>query len=67
VSVEPFLGDLGYCSQLPVGTYHYVALHAGVETQIPQIAVGGMAARPLTGEKPAFASGMILVRLEARR
>jgi hypothetical protein len=67
VSVRPFLGDLGYCSPLPVGTYHCVALHAGVETQIPQIPVGGTAARPLTGEKPAFASGMILVRLEARR
>jgi hypothetical protein len=67
VSVRPFLGDLGYCSPLPVGTYHCVALHAGVETQIPQIPVGGTAARPLTGEKPAFASGMILVRLEANR
>jgi hypothetical protein len=67
VSVGPFLGDLGYCSPLPVGTYHCVALHAGVEAQIPQIPVGGTAARPLAGEKPAFASRMILVRLEARQ
>jgi hypothetical protein len=62
--VAPYLGDLCFCSRLPIGTFHCVALHNGVETAIAQVPIGGTAARPLTG---ASAPGMILVRLEARR
>jgi hypothetical protein len=62
--VAPYLGDLCFCSRLPIGTFHCVALHNGVETAIAQVPIGGTAARPLTG---ASAPGMILVRLEVHR
>jgi hypothetical protein len=58
--ITPFLGDLCFCSRLPAGTFHCVALHAGVETEIRQVPIAG----PTSG-KPAFASSSILIRLES--
>jgi hypothetical protein len=58
--VAPYLGDLCFCSRLPIGTFHCFALHAGVETEIRQVPIAG----PTSG-KPAFASSSILIRLES--
>jgi hypothetical protein len=58
--VAPYLGDLCFCSRLPIGTFHCFALHAGVQTVIPQIPIAG----PTSG-KPAFASSSLLIRLES--
>jgi hypothetical protein len=64
-AVEHFLGDLGYCSPLPAGAYHCVALHAGVEIEIPQVPIGRGDARPSAGGKPTLAPLEILVRPES--
>jgi hypothetical protein len=69
-AVESFLGDLGYCSPLPAGAYHCVALHASVETEIPQVPIGRGVVRPSAGGKPTVAPLEILVRpqsVEANR
>jgi hypothetical protein len=58
--VAPYLGDLCFCSRLPPGTFHCVALHDGAETEIRQIPIPG----PTSG-KPAVAASAILIRLES--
>jgi hypothetical protein len=38
--VASFIGDLGYCRKLPIGTYACTALHDGRETAIAQAPIG---------------------------
>jgi hypothetical protein len=58
--VAPYLGDLCFCSRLPAGTFHCVALHDGAETEIRQIPIPGP-----TSERPSVAASAILIRLES--
>jgi hypothetical protein len=38
--VAQFIGDLGYCRKLQIGTYACTALHDGRETAIAQAPIG---------------------------